>query len=126
MKLLKALVVLLMLTNALEAYAGSESCAEFLKADKELNDTYQEIQSKYRGDTLFLKKLKNAQTAWIAFRDAQVEALYPAKDKTLEYGSIYSECNCLEQNALTAARVIDLKKWLVKIPEGEMCRGSRK
>ena len=34
-------------------------------------------------------KIKTAQRAWIAYRDAYMGAMYPAKDKQAEYGSIY-------------------------------------
>jgi uncharacterized protein YecT (DUF1311 family) len=34
-------------------------------------------------------KVKTAEQAWIAFRDAYIEATYPAKDKATEYGSMY-------------------------------------
>lgn len=125
MKSLKTLLLVFTIGMATQGYGAGESCAEFLKTDKELNDTYKEIQTKYKSDALFLKKLKKAQTAWIAFRDAHLESLYPAENKAVEYGSIYRDCNCIEQNTLTAARVIELKKWLTKVPEGESCRGSR-
>ncbi|RYZ47353.1 MAG: DUF1311 domain-containing protein [Proteobacteria bacterium] len=78
MKFLKAMALLITLTATTQSYAAGESCAEFLKTDKELNDTYKEIQTKYKADSIFLKKLKKAQTAWIAFRDAHLEAVYPA------------------------------------------------
>lgn len=125
MKFLKAMALLITLTATTQSYAAGESCAEFLKTDKELNDTYKEIQTKYKADSIFLKKLKKAQNAWIAFRDAHLEAVYPAENKAVEYGSIYRDCSCIEQNTLTAARVVELKKWLTKVPEGESCRGSK-
>jgi uncharacterized protein YecT (DUF1311 family) len=35
-------------------------------------------------------KTKAAEKAWIAYRDAYIEATYPAKDKAAEYGSMYA------------------------------------
>jgi uncharacterized protein YecT (DUF1311 family) len=34
-------------------------------------------------------ELRTAQRAWLAFRDAHLQELYPAKDKQGEYGSMY-------------------------------------
>jgi len=36
-----------------------------------------------------LRRFKAAERAWIAYRDAYMGAMYPAKDKQAEYGSIY-------------------------------------
>jgi uncharacterized protein YecT (DUF1311 family) len=53
-------------------------------ADAELNHVYQDLLNKTKGDTNATRKLRDAQRAWVAFRDAQLEALYPAQDKQLE------------------------------------------
>ncbi len=34
-------------------------------------------------------KIKTAQNAWLSWRDAYMDAMYPAKDKQFEYGSVY-------------------------------------
>jgi uncharacterized protein YecT (DUF1311 family) len=34
-------------------------------------------------------KIRVAQSAWLAYRDAYVEAMFPAEDKQAEYGSSY-------------------------------------
>jgi uncharacterized protein YecT (DUF1311 family) len=44
-------------------------------------------------------KLKQAQRAWIAFRDAHLEARFPKADKQAEYGSAYAHA------AATSSRI---------------------
>lgn len=34
-------------------------------------------------------KIKAAGEAWLAYRDAYMDAMYPAKNKQAEYGSVY-------------------------------------
>jgi len=81
-------------------------------ADAELNRVYQELLSKSKGDASATKKLRDAQRAWIAFRDAQLEALYPAEDKQREYGSIYPMCYAIVTTAMTKDRTIQLRRML--------------
>ena len=35
-------------------------------------------------------KLRSAQLAWISYRDAFLEAMWPAADKRAEYGTLYA------------------------------------
>jgi uncharacterized protein YecT (DUF1311 family) len=105
---------------------SADSCAAYKKADSALNDTYKKVLSEYAKDRLFLQKLKTAQRAWVAYRDAHLDALYPAADKQAEYGSIYTTCRCAALEELTEQRTKELQKWLDGVPEGETCRGSIK
>jgi uncharacterized protein YecT (DUF1311 family) len=103
-----------------------ESNNEFLKIDKELNDTYKEILVIYNKDTLFIKKLKVAQKAWILFRDAHLSSIFPAEDLALEYGSMYHMCYSEELGTITKERIKELKVWLDGYDESEGCNGSVK
>jgi uncharacterized protein YecT (DUF1311 family) len=105
---------------------GQEGCQAYKQSDAELNRVYLQILNDYKQDTVFTDKLRAAQRTWIAFRDAHVESLYPAKDKNARYGSIYSMCQCLALKELTDHRVSELKKWIEGVPEGESCAGSVK
>ena len=84
---------------------------EFPIIEKELNDIYQQIKTQKRFTPDFLKKLKLAEQAWIKYRAADLEALYPAEDK-MEYGSVYQRCYPLEMNYLAEIRIEQLKKIL--------------
>ena len=106
-----------------------EACDKYNKADAELNKVYKQIQSEYKTETLFLQKLKKAQNAWVAFRDAQLEAKFPFKPKenpTQLYGSVYPMCRCLVLEEITQKRVEELKVWIDGIEEGDVCTGSVK
>lgn len=107
-----------------QAEMNESACQEFKKADAELNATYAKIRSEYKDDAAFLEKLQKAQKAWMAFRDAELEALYPAADKAAEYGSVFPMCLCTAQAALTAQRVEQLKRWVDGVEEGDVCSGS--
>ena len=109
-----------------QAQMNPDACAAYKKADAALNDTYKKVVAGYAKDTLFLQKLKAAQRAWIAYRDAHLEALYPAADKQAEYGSMYSTCRCSALQEVTEQRTKELQKWIDGVPEGETCRGSIK
>ena len=67
------------------------ACAsdEAARVDAKLNTTYRALLARVASQPEALAKIKAAQRAWIAYRDAYIEATYPAKDKATEYGSIY-------------------------------------
>jgi uncharacterized protein YecT (DUF1311 family) len=67
------------------------ACAsdEAARVDAKLNTTYRALLAKVASQPEALAKIKAAQRAWIAYRDAYIEATYPAKDRATEYGSIY-------------------------------------
>lgn len=101
------------------------SCEEFKRADTELNTTFSQILEAHKNDTQFVSKLKDAERAWIKFRDAELAAIYPAENKRTEYGSSYPMCNCMEAETLTKQRLEQLKEWLAPDSEGNVCAGSR-
>lgn len=80
------------------------------RADALLNDVYRKLLSKVAGQQEAIAKIKAAEKAWIAYRDAYMEAMYPAKDKQAEYGSSYPmEANLLLAK-LTQRQVMALKE----------------
>ena len=130
--MLKRLVltaVLVLAAPALPALAQSQAaynaaaCAALKKADAELNAVYAAVLKKNADDKNFIDKLKVAQRAWVAFRDAEMAARYPAMDKW-EYGSAFDLCWCNGLAALTQQRTEQLKPWRDGIPEGDVCTGS--
>ena len=106
-----------------------QACDEYKKADAKLNRTYQQILSEYKKDALFIQKMKRAQQAWIIFRDAQIEALYPLEQNAnpnQKYGSVYPMCNCIALTQITEKRTEELKQWIDGTEEGDVCSGSIK
>lgn len=103
-----------------------QACEQFHKADVALNETYSQILQEYAKDEQFIAKLKTAQKAWLAFRDAELEALYPKDNKQAEYGTVYPMCHCSDLQFLTEERTKQLKRWLDGTQEGDVCAGSIK
>lgn len=93
-------------------------------ADDELNRVYQAILGKYKGDREFLEKLRDAQRAWLTFRDAELEAKFPFEDKQYRYGSGYPMCANRFLAQRTQERIKHLREWLDGTEEGDVCAGS--
>ena len=107
-----------------QAELNKTACDNYKRADADLNRVYQQIFREYKADTLFLEKLKVAQRAWLSYRDAQIEALYPAPDPQLAYGSVHPMCRCEALKELTLRRRGELARWVKGVQEGEVCAGS--
>ena len=63
-------------------------------------------------------KLQAAQSAWEAYRDAQLDALWPSDPHN--YGSVHPMCQAAFAAALTEARIKELSE-MASPPEGEVC-----
>jgi uncharacterized protein YecT (DUF1311 family) len=88
--------------------------------DTKLDRVYQELLAKAKNDPVATTKIRSAQEAWVAFRDAQLEALFPADDKQDQYGSAYPMCAAAARAQLTAERTKMLESILHPV-EGDMC-----
>jgi uncharacterized protein YecT (DUF1311 family) len=76
------------------------ACAsdEAARDDAELNREFRKLLLIAGKDHERIAKIESMERAWVAFRDAYMEAMYPAKDKQAEYGSIFP----MEANMLRA------------------------
>jgi len=92
-------------------------------ADADLNHVYRELLAKLKGDDNATKKLRTAQRAWLAFRDAHLQELYPAEDKQAQYGSMFPMCYSQVASAMTKERTAQLRKML---DDRDPCDISRK
>ncbi|HXB68480.1 MAG TPA: lysozyme inhibitor LprI family protein [Candidatus Acidoferrales bacterium] len=102
-----------------------QACGEFKKADAELNRVYQQILAARAGDAVFVKAFREAQRAWIAFRDAHLKSIYPDPFPREAYGSANPMCQCGDLQELTAQRTKQLRKlWLEGGVAGDVCAGS--
>ncbi|HXN49663.1 MAG TPA: lysozyme inhibitor LprI family protein [Bryobacteraceae bacterium] len=101
--------------RACEAKAGAQpelnACAaeEAARVDAEMNRVYRELLAKNSDDAAAAEKIKKAQRAWVAFRDAYIEAMFPAEDKLAEYGSMYPMERDLILATLTRRQIDALK-----------------
>jgi len=126
----KIIIILLLASNfcigQTQSAMNQEADKNYRKADAELNSVYNKILKDYKADTKFIAKLKVAQVAWIKFRDAEMNALFPEENKSVQYGSIFPMCWSNALTELTKQRIKKLKVWLNGIEEGEVCPGSIK
>ncbi|HUZ45951.1 MAG TPA: lysozyme inhibitor LprI family protein [Terriglobia bacterium] len=90
------------------------ACAseEAARVDAELNAVYRKLLLKAASQTEAVAKIKASERAWITYRDAFMEAMYPAKDKQAEYGSIYPMEADLLKAKLTRQQVAALEGML--------------
>lgn len=127
---MRTLCIVLLLAFAVPAFAQTqadltaEGCSKYKMADEELNRTYYAVRDAYAADKAFLARLKDAQKAWLAFRDAHIQELFPAENPQIEYGSMYSQCVCNELEWVTRERNHQLRRWIEGVKEGETCAGS--
>lgn len=98
---------------------------ELKRADDTLNDIYNRVLTKHEDDQEFLEKFNTAELAWMAFRDAEMEAIFPKQDKQGNYGSKFPMSYCIVKAELTWDRVKQLNQWLEGFSEGNIMAGSR-
>jgi len=113
-------------TGHLAAQTQGEVNQQYKKADQSLKATYAKVLKDYVRDRQFRGKLRQAQRAWVAFRDAHLAARFPRAEKQAEYGSSYPARRCAVLTELTEQRTKELKTWADGIPEGDVCNGSVK
>jgi len=122
-------ITLLFSTNAAtrqsQAEMNQDACGKYKKADDAMNRIYRKIITEAKGDAQFIAKMKKAQRAWLAFRDAQLEATYP-DPAPHAYGSVNPMCRCMVLEQLTYERTEQLRPWADGVPEGDVCAGSVK
>jgi uncharacterized protein YecT (DUF1311 family) len=88
--------------------------ADLKAADADLNAAYKQLMA--RPDEAFKQRLRAAQRAWVAFRDAHVAALYGGSTE----GSVRPMCAALTLRDLTQERVKQLRA-LLEPEEGDTC-----
>jgi uncharacterized protein YecT (DUF1311 family) len=87
---------------------------ELARVEAQMDDIYNSLLSKTASQPEALAKIKAAQKTWLVYRDAYVAAMYPAKNKQAEYGSMYAMKVNLLRAKLTQKQVAALKELLRK------------
>lgn len=129
-RIARAAAVVLVLACAVLAQTqgdmGAGADADLRKADAELNQVYQQVLKEYADDPLVVTKLRAAQRAWIALRDAELDAAYPHANEPGYYGSVFPMCLAGRKAELTRQRTGELRRWIAGVPEGDVCGGALK
>lgn len=95
------------------------AAADLSQADAELNQVYQRVLSRHADEPDAVTRIRKAQRAWIAFRDAEMEALFP-ESKRAQRGSSFEMCRLFQLTKLTQERTSELKTMLER-REGDVC-----
>lgn len=92
------------------------------KADAEMNRVYQQLLKKHAGQEDYINRLKLAQEAWVKFRDAHIEFLYPHVNvgEVRADGTVYPMCKDMEITKFTVERTKTLQN-LLDPKEGDVC-----
>ena len=88
--------------------------AELARVEAQMDDVYNTLLTKTESQPEALAKIKAAQKAWLVYRDAYIAAMYPAKNKQTEYGSMYPMKVNMLRAKLTQKQVAALKELLRK------------
>jgi uncharacterized protein YecT (DUF1311 family) len=105
--------------------AMEEGSSELFEVQEQtLNDNYRRIFKLYADDPVFLSKLKAAQRAWLKFREAEVEALFPHAGKSGADGTDIESARRVWMGRLAEERATQLAHWLMGAREDDPARGS--
>ncbi|MCR5562064.1 MAG: DUF1311 domain-containing protein [Desulfovibrio sp.] len=94
--------------------------------DRTLNDNYRRIFKLYADDPVFLKKLKASQRAWLKFRDAELEALFPHAGEAGADSADIERGRLIWMGRLAEERAMQLARWIQGAKEDDPARGSIK
>jgi uncharacterized protein YecT (DUF1311 family) len=86
---------------------------EAARTDSALNDAYQILLKLVARNVNAGQKIRTAQRAWLAYRDAYINAMYPADDKQANYGSMYP----MEVDLLRAELTTEQAKAILALSE---------
>jgi Lysozyme inhibitor LprI len=126
MRIIFSLFLTLFVVTAMSAQLDQNrnSCSDYLRLKKEVDDVTKRIQNEYARDKVFLAKFSKAQASWESYRESQLEMIFPEADKSV-YGSSYPTCRCNWLVEITNERLDYLVKWVSGTNDGEVCGGSR-
>jgi uncharacterized protein YecT (DUF1311 family) len=101
------------------------ACAvdDLKQADSELNEVYQTLLIKQADNKVFIQKLRGAQRAWVAFRDAELEAMYACESENQNscWGSMLPLCRSSYMAKLTRDRTDRLRDLSIQGPPADQC-----
>jgi len=92
-------------------------------ADKKLNEVYKALMKKEAANKPFVEKLRAAQKAWLAFRDAELAAMFACDnaDPDVCWGSMTSQCYSSYEAKMTRERTKRLTQFLEQGQPADEC-----
>ncbi|MET3793231.1 lysozyme inhibitor LprI family protein [Aquamicrobium terrae] len=110
-----AFALLSILSTAGIVHASDDPAADYQKADRELNNTFKQIEHRLSDDPGGKSRLVHTQRAWIAFRDAECAFQSSGEDGGSAAPLVIAACRA----ALTSERAAQLKTYL-NCEEGDL------
>lgn len=89
---------------------------EARRADRALDIAYKRLRSMQKGDPAAAKKMQALEAAWTVYRDAFVEAMYPAADKQAAYGTMFAVEGLLTRARLTRFHTAEIESRISSNP----------
>ena len=102
---------------------NADAARELRSAESQMQELLSTLTAKAKGHPEALAKLNRAQAAWVTYRDAHLDSLWPSADTLRSYGSVHPMCVLMERKKLTMQRIAELRLML-KAEEGEVCFGA--
>ena len=95
---------------------------ELEAAETEMAKVLDSLMKKAAGKADAIANLNKSQSAWKAYRDAQVDTMWSFPVRT-SYGSALPMCVATERTLLTKVRVAELRAMLESV-EGDVCNSQ--
>lgn len=105
-------------SDAAKTQIALHKCAdeEARRADRALDIAHKRLLSIQKGDPAAAKKMRALEAAWTVYRDAFIEAMYPATDKQAAYGTMFAVEALLTRARLTRLHTAEMERRISKIP----------
>lgn len=100
------------------------ACAKRDVERKKLDDGITELLRRAQKDPALSSRIKKSQQAWVAFKDAQVSALYGSTNPLADYGSVWPMCVCAAEQDLIKERRAQVQRMLDRV-DGDLCGWTR-
>ena len=101
----------------------NENAAKKLAAvEVEMRQILDELERRAGSNRGAIASLEKAQAAWVSYRDAQIEALWPSEDPGA-YGSVHPMCISIVRRTMTEQRIGELRRMLSPT-EGDACQSA--
>jgi uncharacterized protein YecT (DUF1311 family) len=98
--------------------------AEAKQAQTEMARALDALLKARAADAVAVQKLNAAQTAWLAYRDAELAARFPSAEPATDYGSAFPTCFGLEQARLFQDRTRALGQLAARGSEPDACSSN--
>jgi uncharacterized protein YecT (DUF1311 family) len=102
-----------------QADMNDEAAGRLKAADADLKRTLDALIASAKGDSDAIAAVRRSESAWEAYRDGQVRAMWPSRDPSA-YGTVHAMCVADAKAELTRLRVRELRAML-EPTEGDVC-----